>query len=124
MDELIVGKLAIKEDVVWKFKVLIQFILAYMPYGERLNFMLQEASRSRSPERLRQRIRELVIELAFLQQQFDLKGKTVVEVGTGWDAINTVLLALFGARPIYSYDHVRHLRFLSIRNVLTELNSM
>ncbi len=27
-------------------------------------------------------------------------------------------------QPIYSYDHVRHLRFQSIRNVLTELNSM
>src|SRR5207244_9176295 len=94
------------------------------PYGESLNFMLQEARGGRSPERLRQRIRGLVVELAFLQQQFDLEGKTVVEVGTGWDAINTVLLALFGAQAIYSYDHVRHLRFQSIRKVLTELNSM
>jgi hypothetical protein len=108
----------------WKLKVLIQFILAHVPHGESLNFLLQEARGSRSPERLRQRIRGLIGELAFLQRQFDLEGKTVVEVGTGWDAINTVLLALFGARQIYSYDHVRHLRFPSIRNVLNELNSM
>ena len=108
----------------WKLKVLIQFILAHLPGGESLNFALQEAGGSRSPEKLRGRIRELGGELAFLQRQFDLEGKTVVEVGTGWDAINTILLALFGARPIYSYDHVRHVRFPSLRNVLTELNSM
>jgi len=108
----------------WKLKVLIQFILAHVPGGESLNFALQEARRGRSPERLRQRIRGLVVELASLQRQFDLEGKTVVEVGTGWDAINTVLLALFGVRRIYSYDHVRHLRFQPIRKVLTELNSM
>ena len=63
----------------WKFKVLIQFILANVPYGESLNFVLQEASRGRSPEKLRQRIRGIVLEMASLQQQFDLEGKTVEE---------------------------------------------
>jgi SAM-dependent methyltransferase len=108
----------------WKLKVLLQFVLAHVPGGEGLNFMLQEARGSRSPEKLRQRIRELVGELAFLQRQIDLEGKTVVEVGTGWDAINTLLLALFGAQAIYSYDHVRHVRFSSLRNVLTVLDAM
>jgi SAM-dependent methyltransferase len=97
------------EDVMWKLKVLIQFVLAHIPGGESMNYLLQEARGSRSPEKLRQRIRELVGELAFLQRQIDLEGKTVVEVGTGWDAINTLLLAL---------------RFSSLRNVLSGLNSM
>ena len=108
----------------WRLKVLIQFVLAHMPGGESLYYALQEASGSRSPEGLRQRIRAVVVELASLQQQFNIDGKIVVEVGTGWDAINTVVLVLFGAQQIYTYDHVRHLRFHLIRDVLTELNSM
>lgn len=92
----------------WQYKVAIQFLLAHLPGGENLNNLLQRSSGSFSDSVIRERVLELA---RFLSKHLDVTGKSVVEIGTGWDAINSLMLYLFGARVVYTYDHVRHLRF-------------
>src|SRR5437868_3933746 len=94
----------------WKLKVLIQFVLAHLPGGERLNYSLQRANGDHSPERIAGRIPELVEILNFISQSRKLDGLAIAEIGTGWVPLNTLLLYLFGARAIHTYDHIAHVR--------------
>jgi SAM-dependent methyltransferase len=50
----------------------------------------------------------------FWQRNADLvrpEGARVMEIGTGWDAIHTILLAALGVESITTFDHLPHLRF-------------
>jgi SAM-dependent methyltransferase len=96
----------------WKIKVLIQFVLAHVPFGEAINHRLQRvnAVRRGGAESLRDRINEVDEGLRNLQGVKPLAGSVVVEVGTGWDALPTLLLRTLGAERIYTFDHVAHLR--------------
>lgn len=107
----------------WKVKVLIQFILAHVPQGERINHLLQRAYRSRD-SRMRataRRIPELCRSLALLSEYVPLQGATAVEVGTGWAPLPTLLLYLCGAREVHTYDHVRHARLALTQELLEAL---
>jgi SAM-dependent methyltransferase len=96
----------------WKIKVLIQFFLSHMPFGEAINHRLQRvnAIRRGGATSLRNRINEVDGGLRNLQRVKPLAGSVVVEVGTGWDALPTLLLRKLGAERIYTFDHVAHLR--------------
>jgi SAM-dependent methyltransferase len=96
----------------WKIKVLIQFVLVHMPFGEAINHRLQRinAIRRGGATFLRDRINEVDEGLRNLQRVKPLAGSVVVEVGTGWDALPTLLLRKLGAARIYTFDHVAHLR--------------
>ena len=65
----------------WKLKVLIQFVLAHLPGGERLNYSLQRANGDHSPERIAGRIPELVEILNFISQSRKLDGLAIAEIG-------------------------------------------
>jgi SAM-dependent methyltransferase len=96
----------------WKIKVLIQFVLAHMPFGEAINHRLQRlnAIRRGGDTFLRARIDEVDEGLRNLQRVKPLAGSVVVEVGTGWDALPTLLMRKLGAERIHTFDHVAHLR--------------
>jgi SAM-dependent methyltransferase len=102
----------------WQLKVGVQFVLAHVPGGETVNNALQRWNGSFCDAAIRARVRGLSRCLA---EHLDVRGKTIVEVGTGWDAINALMLYVFGARCIYSYDHVRHLRFDLAMNVVQQI---
>jgi hypothetical protein len=105
----------------WKLKVLTQFVLAHMPAGEKLNFVLQNLKGSHSPERIGERIFELVEILNFISQSKKLDNGIVAEIGTGWVPLNTLLLYLLGARAIYTYDHIAHVRLDLVQRAIAEL---
>ncbi len=105
----------------WKFKVLIQFILSKIPFGEKLNYLLQKIYGSHNANKSRARVPGLVEAMLHIDKFRPLYGATVVEIGTGWEAICPVLLYLMGAKAVHSYDHIPHLRFASYRSLLAPL---
>jgi SAM-dependent methyltransferase len=107
----------------WRLKVLIQFVLVHLPWGEQINYSLQILNKSHSPEKIGQRIPSLLKGLKFINQYVELKGSSVLEIGTGWDAINTLLLYLMGARTIYTYDHISHVRYKLLQNVINQIEN-
>lgn len=102
----------------WQLKVGVQFLLAHVPGGEHVNNALQRWNGSFCDAAIRGRALGLA---RCLSEHLDVAGKSVVEIGTGWDAINALMLHLFGARRVYSYDHVRHLRFDLAMNVVRQI---
>lgn len=95
----------------WKLKVLVQFVLAHMPKGEQLNYALQLLNNSHSSASIAEMVRIRADKLGFLSGHLNLQGITVLEIGTDWEPINALLLHLAGAKAIYTYDHVPHVRF-------------
>ena len=108
----------------WKLKVAIQFVLAHFPWGEQLNYLLQILNKSHSPEKTRQRIPDLVKGLKLIDEYVRLDGSSVMEIGTGWDAINALLFYLMGVKTIYTYDHVPHVRYKLVQNVLYQIENL
>ena len=102
----------------WQLKVGVQFVLAHVPGGEHFNNALQRWNGSFCEAAIRGRALGLA---RCLSEHLDVAGKSIVEIGTGWDAINALMLYLFGARRVYSYDHVRHLRFDLAMNVVRQI---
>ncbi len=94
----------------WKLKVLVQFILAHIPFGEALNHRLQLANSLQDEIKLRMRVKSIGEGLKRLRSVTPITGKIIVEMGTGWDALPTLMLFAAGAKRIYSYDHLPHLR--------------
>jgi SAM-dependent methyltransferase len=102
----------------WKLKVLVQFVLAHAPKGEQLNYALQLLNNSHSPAKIAEMLRTRVEKFGFLSSHLNLQDIVVLEIGTGWEPINALLLHLVGAKAIYTYDHVPHVRFEPARLTL------
>jgi SAM-dependent methyltransferase len=95
----------------WKIKVLTQFFLSKFPMGEEINYLLQRANKSHSEEKIKERIIGLVKAMRKIDEHIPLEGATVVEIGTGWVPICSILLYLMGVKICHTYDHVRHARY-------------
>jgi hypothetical protein len=95
----------------WFAKASTQAVLARVWGGERINHFLQRINGTiGSPATLAKRVQ---YGLGFLERNADLirpEGKHVMEIGTGWDAIHTILLAALGADRITTLDHIPHVR--------------
>jgi len=50
-----------------------------------------------------------------------IEGSTVLEIGTGWDAITAILFYLMGAKRCYTYDHQPHVRFSLVHQVINQI---
>jgi len=97
----------------WKLKVLVQFILSWLPFGEAINHGLQRlrnSFRGGTERQIRNRFRPICNGLHKIEDYKRLDGASVVEVGTGWTPVVTFLLYGVGASEIFTYDHIRHLR--------------
>jgi SAM-dependent methyltransferase len=116
---------------VWKIKVLIQFVLSKMPMGEKVNYLMQKGNKSHNEEKIKGRIVELTKAMMKIGDRISLEGATVVEIGTGWEPICSVLLYLMGVSMCHTYDHVPHVRYellqklyRSIENQLDEISKI
>lgn len=104
----------------WKLKALAQFVIAHLPFGERLNHLAQLARGSFSPA---SQIRELLIQADYLRrlnERFPLAGTIVLEIGPGWRGTGTLTLYLFGVARIHAIDHQRHLRLPLMRGLIEQ----
>lgn len=112
----------------WKIKVLIQFFLSKLPMGEKLNYLLQRINKSHNEENTKKRIVDLSKSLRQINKHTPLEGATVVEIGTGWEPICSVLLYLMGVKTCHTYDHVRHVRYslveMLVRSIESELDEI
>ncbi len=105
----------------WKAKIAIQSVLARIPGGETVNYSLQWANGRYAPERLKRRTLEQAAKLAKLLPH--VKDGVVLEVGTGWELIAPILFHIMGATQVYTFDHLRHLRFNIPKIVISQLDS-
>jgi len=105
----------------WKLKVLTQFVLAHVPFGEAINHRLQLMNSLRDERKLQVRLEAIGNGLRRLVETTPIESATVVEVGTGWDALPTIMLYAAGARHIHTYDHIRHLRAELVRAAARKL---
>jgi SAM-dependent methyltransferase len=108
-----------EQVTVWRLKIGIQFVLAIVPGGERLNYLLQRLNRSHDLSRIPNYIDSIGQMGPFL----DFNGSVVMEIGTGWRIISPLVFYLLGAERIFTYDHVRHLRFQPTMDALSGLEA-
>lgn len=102
----------------WKFKLVLQLILAHIPFGERVNYLFQTMHGSHENKNIKKRVMSFAVQLAKMNRLFAIKGKTVVEIGTGWEPISLILLYILGAGRVVSIDHVPHLRWRLVERTL------
>ncbi len=107
----------------WRIKVYIQFVLAHIPAGEKVNFLLQKKSGRLKVNNAEIRIDKVIKIFDFIRPHTNFRDATVVEIGTGWMPLNTLCLYLSGAKEIHTYDHVPHLRFEIARNTVSALKN-
>jgi SAM-dependent methyltransferase len=96
----------------WKLKGLIQKGLCVVPGGRNLNDRLQRGvGELRHFERnVAAKVEDWRLSLRYLQDvDFDVRGKTLVEIGTGWHPALPICFSLAGAKRIITFDIVRHL---------------
>jgi SAM-dependent methyltransferase len=108
----------------WKAKVLTQFALAKIPFGERVNYALQTARGRYTVTEQRADILSGLQTFERMMQQVCLRDSVIVEIGTGWRLLSSLLMYVFGAREVYTYDHVRHLRFRTTQLIVHGLKDM
>ena len=108
----------------WKTKVAVQFILSKFRHGESLNHRLQLMGRRYSLQILQEKILWRLTVFDQIRLHVPLRNATVVEVGTGWELLDPLLMFIFGSREIHTYDHVRHLRFSIPRQIILQLHAI
>src|SRR5688572_13308170 len=102
----------------WRIKAAAQAAFAMLPFGERLNHVAQRLNGSHSLASQVDAFARQRFKVQELAQRFPVAGKTVMEIGTGWNGIGILLFALEGAAEIHSFDHVAHLRLPVMRQLL------
>jgi SAM-dependent methyltransferase len=107
----------------WRLKVGIQFVLSHVPFGVQLNHLLQKANSRYTPDRMKAHVLKNAQMLAHLSKFVCLERATIVEVGTGWELVSPLVMSLFAPQVIYTYDHIRHLRFGITRKILEQLRT-
>lgn len=53
-----------------------------------------------------------------------IENASVVEIGVGWDLINSLTFSMLGAKEILAFDHVPHARFERARQIVDGLAAM
>jgi SAM-dependent methyltransferase len=105
----------------WQLKLLAQFGLAHIPGGQKLNYWMQVATGKHSIANLNNYVNSVMARFAILPKVRPLDNLSVVEIGTGWEATSALALSLYGAGPIYTFDHVRHLRFVRSHQAVEQM---
>lgn len=105
----------------WKIKAIIQGILSIMPNGEKINYYLQKANKRHSAEILKKTILEFTNEIKKIDDIKKIKNISVLEIGTGWQPIASLIFYLMDVGKVYTFDHVNHLRLEQLQIVVIEI---
>ena len=101
----------------WRVKAVAQAILSDIPLGDRVNDTLQRTLGGRKSSSLSEGVKGKLRGVARMQEalseaRFDLHGKDLLEIGTGWAPVHAVYLSLLGAR-VTTFDVKRRLKATS-----------
>ena len=107
----------------WMVKAGVQFVLAHVPYGERVNHLLQRWKGRHSPSAVAMTVMNYAARVRALDHHKSLEDAVVLEIGTGWTPHSALLFYLSGARSIHTYDHVRHLRPSLVKLVVDSMTA-
>lgn len=102
----------------WRIKAGLQTAFSLLPWGEKLNYFAQRLNGSYSIAAQMAAFTDHRWRIQQLAKRFPIAGKTVMEIGTGWNGIGILTFALEGAAEIHSFDHVAHLRFDVMKQIL------
>ncbi len=109
----------------WRIKGCIQGVLAHVPFGTSINDALQKVSGGRVDEGahidIKFRNDWLVLMDMLADLDADVKGKELMEVGTGWLPVLPLCFALAGAHRVHTFDLNRHLRHSAVPGALKQL---
>jgi len=113
----------------WERKVLFQRVLSRIPIGEQMNSLLQALKRSplfpdngfeaETNERM-VTVGRLIRRVAGFMRLEDAR---VLEVGTGWAPIPTLMLYLAGAGSIHTYDIARRAHWSALKSIVKALRA-
>ena len=94
----------------WYVKSLTQKILSLIPYGRKLNFLLQKQFGELHEINNESIIREILMEFItpIINEYGKISNLKIVEIGTGWVPILPIIISLYGGECI-TYDVVRHI---------------
>lgn len=106
----------------WKIKILIQFILGNIPYGDKLNYIFQYLNNSHNDDYIRERMFKIFKRLKEIDSHRKIEGAIVMEMGTGHEAIGSVIFYIMGAKEIYTYDHLPHVRINILKKLIQQIS--
>lgn len=110
----------------WRFKGVIQGMLARVPGGMALNAALQRGAGGRRDESRHIDIKfraDWPVQMSVLRELgFRVQGCDLLEIGTGWLPVFPLCFALAGARRCHTFDLNRHLNPVAVPGVLRELH--
>ncbi len=107
----------------WLVKAVFQLILSKIPLGEKINFKLQRQDGKNARAARHDRIPFLIQHIWRINSDKPIEGAVVVELGAGWDLINSIVFSILGAKRVYAFDHVAHARYAVIMQVVESLSS-
>ena len=107
----------------WKYKASLQLILSFLPFGEKINHQLQKLYGGKDHFLIDGALQDGLKMIKALQDHGleGVRGKTIVEVGTGWQPTIPVLCSCLGAGTVYTYDHVAHVRIDLVKDLLQQM---
>lgn len=106
----------------WRVKALVQKMLATLPGGKSVNYLLQRSVGGFRSFRIDDKLRQAARLLELLAEAgIDVAGKTSVEIGTGWVPVVPVYLYLMGAERCVGYDVNWYLKGALLRQALDQL---
>lgn len=111
----------------WRVKAVVQGLLSKVPVGESLNDGLQRWVGGRLDQGRHIDMKFtgdwLVLMRVLRELKFEVRGQTLMEVGTGWLPVLPLSFALCGARGVHSFDLSRHLNQSAVPGVLRRLGT-
>jgi len=85
----------------WRLKAIVQTFISFIPFGLRINFLLQKINGGFSDENLLGNFTAQSKRMGFIKSYFyddKFEGKIVVDVGPGWYAITGVIFYLLDCK--------------------------
>ena len=101
----------------WRAKAALQLVLSHLPGGYALNSLLSSLVGARQAPKVKSAVQvringcKAMVE-ALESLGFQVEGRRLLEIGTGWDAIAPIYLSIMGAK-VTTMDVYRHLRATS-----------
>ena len=109
----------------YRVKLFVQKLVSFLPeeLGFQVNEKLVQLTRGKQdPGFYRFRFEKGLNNIQLLKKfGFDFYDATILELGTGWHAIDLILFYLVGSQKIYTVDHHLHLNDHTLREVLRVL---
>lgn len=105
----------------WVIKLLIHFILNYIPYGEKINYFFQIIKGTHNLNRYKNLVSSEIYNFTNLQQYIKIEGKKILDIGTGWNMFNPLLFYILGAEEVKTVDIKRHVRFSLVKKIIISI---